>query len=174
MLEVGNGYLTEDENRAHFSLWALLNAPLIAGNDLRDMSPEVRDILTNREVIAVDQDWGGRQGYRVRDEGNTQVWAKPMSDGSVTVILLNPHRGPVNIATTVHEIGLKAAGSYRVRDLWNHTDSLSQAASWRPSAPTRSRCFASGRSRPAVDFCGTLSGMAVVECKSWRVIPTGC
>lgn len=125
MLEVGNGYLTEDENRAHFSLWALLNAPLIAGNDLRNMSKEVRDILTNREVIAVDQDWGGRQGYRVRDEGNTQVWAKPMSDGSVAVILLNRRRGPVNIATTVHEIGLKDAGSYRVRNLWNHTDSIS-------------------------------------------------
>ena len=71
MLEVGNGYLTDDENRAHFSLWALLNAPLIAGNDLRQMSDEVRTVLTNREVIAVDQDWGGHQGAKVRDDGDT-------------------------------------------------------------------------------------------------------
>jgi alpha-galactosidase len=125
MLEVGNGYLTDDESRAHFSLWALLNAPLIAGNDLRRMSKEVRDVLTNREVIAVDQDWGGRQGYRVRDGGNTQVWAKPMSDGSVAVILLNRRGGPVNIATTAQAIGLKGADTYMVRDLWKHTDSVS-------------------------------------------------
>jgi alpha-galactosidase len=124
MLEVGNGYLTDDESKAHFSFWALLNAPLIAGNDLREMSSDVRDILTNREVIAVDQDWGGRQGYRVRDDGNTQVWAKPMSDGSIAVILLNDRRGPVNMATTAQAIGLKAA-SYTVRDLWKHTDSVS-------------------------------------------------
>ncbi|HZT03215.1 MAG TPA: glycoside hydrolase family 27 protein [Steroidobacteraceae bacterium] len=125
MLEVGNGYLTADESRAHFSLWALLNAPLIAGNDLRTMSKEVRDILTNREVIAVDQDWGGRQGYRVRDAGKTQVWVKPMSDGSVAVILLNPGRGPVDIEATAQEIGLKHADDYAVRNLWQHTDSVS-------------------------------------------------
>jgi alpha-galactosidase len=125
MLEVGNGYLTDDESKAHFSIWALLNAPLIAGNDLREMTQDVRDILTNREVIAVDQDWGGRQGYRVRDDGNTQVWAKPMSDGSVTVILLNERRGPVNIATTAQAIGLKRAATYSMRDLWKHTNALS-------------------------------------------------
>jgi len=125
MLEVGNGYLTDAESQAHFSFWALLNAPLIAGNDLRSMEKDVRDILTNREVIAVDQDWGGRQGYRVSEDGNTQVWAKPMSDGSVAVILLNERRGPVSITTTAQAIGLKAAGSYTVRDLWRHTDSVS-------------------------------------------------
>jgi alpha-galactosidase len=125
MLEVGNGYLTDDENRAHFSLWALLNAPLIAGNDVRHMSDEVRAVLTNREVIAVDQDWGGHQGSKVRDDGNTEVWAKPMSDGSVAVILLNRGRGPVTIATTADEIGAKAAASYTVRDLWKHADSRS-------------------------------------------------
>ena len=125
MLEVGNGYLTDEESRAHFSLWALLNAPLIAGNDLRTMKKEIRDILTNREVIAVDQDWGGRQGYRVRDDGRTQVWVKPMSDRSVAVILLNRGRGPVNIGATAQEIGLGRADSYSVRDLWRHTDGVS-------------------------------------------------
>ncbi len=125
MLEVGNGYLTDDESKAHFSIWALLNAPLIAGNDLRDMTKDVRDTLINREVIAVDQDWGGRQGYRVRDDGNTQVWAKPMSDGSVAVILLNERRGPVNIATTAQAVGLRRAATYSMRDLWKHTTAVS-------------------------------------------------
>jgi alpha-galactosidase len=125
MLEVGNGYLTDEENRAHFSLWALLNAPLIAGNDIRHMSKEVRTVLTNREVIAVDQDWGGRQGTKVRDDGSTEVWAKPMSDGSVVVILLNRGRGPVSIAATAREIGARAADSYTVRDLWEHIQARS-------------------------------------------------
>ncbi|QEE25737.1 glycoside hydrolase family 27 protein [Rhodanobacter glycinis] len=128
MLEVGNGYLNNDENRAHFSLWALLNAPLIAGNDLRKMSKDVRAILTNREVIAVDQDWGGRQGYRVHRDGNADVWAKPMSDGSVAVILLNRGSGPLHIATSATAIGLKSASSYTVRDLWQHHSSTSAGA----------------------------------------------
>ena len=66
MLEVGNGGMTTDEYRAHFSLWSILAAPLIAGNDLRDMKPEIHDILTNKEVIAVNQDPLGSQGRRVQ------------------------------------------------------------------------------------------------------------
>ncbi|MGH8146918.1 MAG: glycoside hydrolase family 27 protein [Rhodanobacteraceae bacterium] len=135
MLEVGNGYLTDDENRAHFSLWALLNAPLIAGNDLRHMSKDVRAVLTNREVIAVDQDWGGRQGYRVSRDGNADVWAKPMSDGSVAVILLNRGQGPLHIATRAAAVGLKPAASYTVRNLWTHRSSTSRG-SIEASVPT--------------------------------------
>lgn len=135
MLEVGNGYLTDDENRAHFSLWALLNAPLIAGNDVRHMSKDVRTILTNTDVIAVDQDWGGRQGSKLRDDGDTEVWAKPMSDGSVAVILLNRGRGPVDISTSADAIGVKAADSYTVRDLWKHSDATS-GGSIKASVPT--------------------------------------
>ncbi|MEO6083558.1 MAG: glycoside hydrolase family 27 protein, partial [Umezawaea sp.] len=73
MLEVGNG-LSDTESRAHFSLWALLNAPLIAGNDLRTMSAATKTVLTNTEVIAVNQNWGGRQGNRLVDNGNTEIW----------------------------------------------------------------------------------------------------
>ncbi len=121
MLEVGNGYLTDDENRAHFSLWALLNAPLLAGNDLRKMSNQVTAILTNREVIAVDQDWGGRQGYRLRDDGSSEVWVKPMSDGSMAVVLLNRGKGPVSISTSAREMALESdKGGYTVRNLWTH------------------------------------------------------
>ena len=71
MLEVGNGGMTDIEYRSHFSLWAILAAPLIAGNDLRNMRPEIHDILTNKEVIAVDQDSLGREGERVCERAAT-------------------------------------------------------------------------------------------------------
>ncbi|MET8759430.1 ricin-type beta-trefoil lectin domain protein [Lentzea sp. NPDC004782] len=122
MLEVGNG-LTDTESQAHFSLWALLNAPLIAGNDLRTMSAATKAILTNTEVIAVNQDWGGRQGNRIVDNGNTEVWTKPMANGSVAVVLLNRNSSTATVSTTASQIGLGSASSYSVRDLWAHTTS---------------------------------------------------
>ncbi len=121
MLEVGNGGMTADEYRTHFSLWALLNAPLIAGNDLRSMSTETRDILTNREVIAVDQDWGGSQGVRVR-AGEDEVWVKPMSDGSKAVVLLNRGASAAEMAASPAEIGFGGDASLTARDLWAHEE----------------------------------------------------
>ncbi|GAB2831524.1 ricin-type beta-trefoil lectin domain protein [Lentzea nigeriaca] len=120
MLEVGNG-LSDTESQAHFSLWALLNAPLIAGNDLRTMSAATKAILTNTEVIGVNQDWGGRQGNRIVDNGNTEVWTKPMSNGSVAVVLLNRNSSTTTVSTSASQIGLGSASSYSVRDLWAHT-----------------------------------------------------
>ena len=141
MLEVGNGSMTDVEYRAHFGLWALLNAPLIAGNDIRSMRPAIRDILiagndirsmrpairdilTNREIIAVNQDWGGKQGYKLRDDGDAEVWIKPMSDGSHAVVLLNRGGGdlPVTVAVKPQELGLKNTKKYTARDLWTHCD----------------------------------------------------
>ncbi|MDX3660037.1 ricin-type beta-trefoil lectin domain protein [Streptomyces sp. ID05-26A] len=127
MLEVGNG-LSDTESRAHFSLWALLNAPLIAGNDLRTMSAATKAILTNTEVIAVNQDWGGRQGNRLVDNGNTEIWTKPMSNGSVAVVLLNRNSGTTTVSTSATQIGLGSASSYSVRDLWAHTTSTTTGA----------------------------------------------
>lgn len=124
MLEVGHG-LTDTESRAHFSLWALLNAPLLAGNDLRTMTAATRAILTNTEVIAVNQDWGGRQGNRIVDNGNTEVWTKPMANGSVAVVLLNRGSSTATVSTTASQIGLGSANSYSVRDLWAHTTGTS-------------------------------------------------
>ncbi|MGN6421724.1 MAG: alpha-galactosidase [Asticcacaulis sp.] len=89
MLEVGNGGMTDTEYRAHFSLWAMLAAPLIAGNDLSDMSEATKAILMNPDVIAVDQDKLGRQGHRVSKDGDYEVWARPLSNGDTAVILLN-------------------------------------------------------------------------------------
>ncbi len=122
MLEVGNGGMSQTEYRAHFSLWALLDAPLIAGNDLRTMGDSTREILTNGEVIAVDQDWGGAQGSKLRDDGDEEVWTKPMSTGGRAVVLLNRANAPATIAVTPAELGMSAEAAYTARDLWAHSD----------------------------------------------------
>jgi alpha-galactosidase len=121
MLEVGNGRMTNAEYIAHFSLWALLNAPLIAGNDLRTMSDSTKLILMNREVIAVNQDWGGVQGHKIRDDGQQEVWSKPMSNGGAAVVLLNRDTANTTVSVTMREIGL-SAGPHVARDLWLRTD----------------------------------------------------
>ena len=121
MLEVGNGGMTSTEYRAHMSLWALLNAPLIAGNDLRTMDPETLGMLTNAAVVGVNQDWGGEQGSMRRDDGDAEVWAKPMSDGSTAVVLLNRGDGPTTIATDATELALPESAAYSVRDVWTDT-----------------------------------------------------
>jgi len=122
MLEVGNGGMTATEYRAHFSFWCLLAAPLMAGNDLATMTPETRDILTNREVIAVDQDPLGKQGSKVRDDGDTEVWARPLADGSRAVILFNRSSKEAPIAVNWTEIGYPKTLGAQVRDLWKHQD----------------------------------------------------
>lgn len=122
MLEVGNGGMTTTEYQAHFSLWALLAAPLMAGNDLSTMKPEIRDILTNKEVIAVDQDSLGRQGRRMFKDGDAEVWAKPLHDGTRAVILLNRGKGSMEITANWQDIGYPAHLSAAVRDLWQHKD----------------------------------------------------
>ncbi|MCG6920241.1 MAG: alpha-galactosidase [Acidobacteria bacterium] len=122
MLEVGNEGLTPTESRAHFSFWALFSAPLMAGNDLRSMSTETRDILTNGEVVAVDQDPLGMQGRRVRDRGALEVWMKPLADGSRAVILFNRGTEAARITARWEDIGLFPGGPAVVRDLWRKAD----------------------------------------------------
>lgn len=120
MLEVGNGGMNEDEYRTHFSLWAILAAPLIAGNDVTRMTPYTIEILTNREVIAVDQDRLGKQGYRVTQEGAFEVWMKPMGDGSKVVGLFNRQRTTEQMTANFAQIGIR--GEAAVRDLWLKRD----------------------------------------------------
>jgi alpha-galactosidase len=122
MLEVGNGGMTDVEYRSHFSLWALLAAPLMAGNDLRDMRPEIHDILTNKEVIEVNQDTLGREGERVAKNGDLEVWAKQMKDGSRAVILLNRGGTEQPITANWEDLGYPIGVSAAVRDLWLHKD----------------------------------------------------
>jgi alpha-galactosidase len=120
MLEVGNGGLTETEYRSHFSLWALMAAPLIAGNDISNMDAATRNILLNREVIAVNQDPLGMQGRRVRDGGDAEVWVKQLADGGRAVILFNRGDKPSDIAVSWTELGYPNALAATVRDLWAH------------------------------------------------------
>ncbi len=118
MLEVGNGELTFDENVAHFSLWCILSAPLMLGNDIRSLSEEVLEIITNREVIAVNQDPLGRQGRKVRDDGDFEVWSKELQDGSRAVLLFNRSETEEQISFEWFEVGMLQDMKLNVRDLW--------------------------------------------------------
>jgi alpha-galactosidase len=120
MLEVGNGGMTTDEYRTHMALWALLAAPLLAGNDLRAMTSETRDMLTNREIIAVDQDPRGSQGRRVWEEGPLEIWARALADGNQAVGLFN--RGESNLNITLELASISKHHTARIRDLWEHKD----------------------------------------------------
>jgi alpha-galactosidase len=121
MLEVGNSGLTKAESRAHMSLWSILNAPLIAGNDLRSMPATTRALLVDPDVLAVNQDWAGRQGAKLRDDGELEVWSKKLSDGSAAVVLLNRSPNVATISTTAAALGLGTAKAYTVEDLWTNT-----------------------------------------------------
>lgn len=118
MLEVGNGKLTVEENRAHFSLWCILSAPLMLGNDIRNLSPEVYEILTNKEVIAVNQDSLGIQGTKVRDDGAEEIWSKQLKDGSRAVVLFNRGEEEAEMLVKWTEIGYPEYIVAKVRDLW--------------------------------------------------------
>ena len=123
MLEVGNGSLTDAENRAHFSLWAMFAAPLIAGNDLTTMSAATKAILTNAEVIAVDQDPLGNQAKVVATpQTGLQVWSKTLSGSNVrAVALFNRNGSPASITVNFADVGV-SGGQVSVRDLWQKTD----------------------------------------------------
>ncbi|MHC4517557.1 MAG: glycoside hydrolase family 27 protein [Planctomycetota bacterium] len=136
MLEVGNGDLTYDENKAHFSLWCILAAPLMLGNDIRSLKPEIHEILTNKEVIAVNQDPRGRQGRKVRDDGDFEVWSKELADGTRAVLLFNRSQSESEIAFAWSEIGLPEYLSLTVRDLWLKEDLGKHKGSYAATVPS--------------------------------------
>jgi alpha-galactosidase len=120
MLEIGNGGMTDIEYRTHMSLWSILAAPLLAGNDVRTMTEATKEILCNREVIAIDQDKLGKQGVRVRQDGEQEVWKKPLSQG-VAVGLFNRGAAPAKMTVKWSDVGVTAKNP-KVRDLWAHSD----------------------------------------------------
>ena len=119
MLEIGNGGMTDAEYRTHMSLWSLLAAPLLAGNDLRSASPEILSILTNREVIAIDQDKLGKQARRISKNGDLEIWSRPLARGDYAVGLF--HRGASTDEISLHPGDIGVARIRRARDLWAHT-----------------------------------------------------
>lgn len=120
MLEVGDGGMSADEYKTHFSLWAMIAAPLIAGNDIRAMSPDIAGILLNKEVIAIDQDSLGAGGKRVDMEGNIEIWAKPLAAGDIAVAIFNHSNQEMRAVIPWDHLGIDK--SYSVRDLWAHAD----------------------------------------------------
>jgi len=121
MLEVGNGGMSGAEYRSHFSLWCIMAAPLIAGNDVAAMQPEIRDILLNKDAIAIDQDPLGKQAKRIRHESGQDVYVKPLADGGAAVLLLNRGAAEQTISVTWEKLGL-GSRSLNGRDLWEHQD----------------------------------------------------
>jgi alpha-galactosidase len=119
MLEVGNGHMTPDEYRTHMSLWAILAAPLLAGNDLSKMDDTTKSILMNKDIIAVDQDGLGAEGNRVSATGPFEIWMKPLHGGDRAVALFNRSRYPYPITLQLKQIGFD--GPVTARDLWAHT-----------------------------------------------------
>lgn len=131
MLEVGNGGLTLDEERTHFALWAILNSPLLLGNDLRNMSPQTLDILTNKEIIAINQDSLGIQGFKYKKEGTVEIWVKPMVNNEWAICFFNRSQQPTEFTfnwegTTIkdnvfdREITFNRNNIYKLRDLYQH------------------------------------------------------
>ena len=119
MLEVGN-LKSDRENRTHFALWCILAAPLMAGNDLRSMTDSARDVFTAAEVIKVNQDPRAVQGCKVFDDGDHEVYNKPLSDGTTAVLLLNKGAADADLTVSWDQVGLK--GPQPVRDLWQRKD----------------------------------------------------
>lgn len=186
MLMVGvRNTLTPTENRAHQSMWAMLSAPLIAGNDLRNMSADVRAVLTNRDVLAIDQDPLVRQADRVRDDGDAEVWAKPLADGSVAVALLNRGSGSRQISTTLGQVGL-GSGTHSYRELWTgatgtttgqlaaqvagHGVALFKVSPGGTSEPPTGTALVSSASGRCLDVPGSATangtGLAIWDCHS--------
>jgi alpha-galactosidase len=121
MLIAGMPGLTEAQSRSFFSLWCMMAAPLMAGNDLRKMSKATIGILTNPEAIAVNQDPLGVQGRIIRTEGEVSIWAgKPLFDGSQAVLVFNHGQLQTQAVIKLSDLGLAAGSEYYVRDLWQH------------------------------------------------------
>lgn len=132
MLEVGNGGMTYQEYRAHFSIWALMKAPLLVGCDVRNMTAETYQLVSNEEVIAVNQDSLGVQGRKVNVSGTggcSQVWAGPLSRRRLVVALWNRCSKAVSITAAWEALGLDSSTSVSIRDLWQHKDVAEDVAS---------------------------------------------
>ena len=136
MLEVGNGGMTKEEYRAHFSMWAMFSAPLLAGNDISNMTPDTKEILLNKEVIAIDQDLLGQQARRVKKTGDLEIWSKQLHDGGRAVALLNRSPAPAKITVAWTDLGYPDSVSASVRNLWTASELGKQSGSYSADVPS--------------------------------------
>jgi alpha-galactosidase len=120
MLEVGNGGMSQDEYRTHLTLWAILSAPLLLGNDTRTMTGDTLELLANREVIAIDQDPAGMQGHRARTQGSVEIWTKPLADGSLAWAAFNRSNASSDVRVNWSDF-CKGSVS-KIRDIWRSTE----------------------------------------------------
>ena len=130
MLEVGNG-MTENEDRAHFTMWCMMASPLILGNDLRNMSEATRNIIMNKDMIAIDQDTLGVQGWHYCDKDGLQFWFKPLAGNDWAFTILNPTRSDITYELNWQDFNLTdqqvsglstdfGSKVYKVYNLWTH------------------------------------------------------
>jgi alpha-galactosidase len=149
MLEVGNGGMTTDEYKTHFSLWCMLAAPLISGNDLQNMTPEIKSILVNKEIIALDQDSLGRQGICWRDNSDYQIWMKMLAKNEKAICLLNKSDEKKSVLVDFALLAQASAmrwgppfpfklENFTVRDLWDHKDLVLKESSMYIDLPPHS------------------------------------
>jgi alpha-galactosidase len=137
MLEIGNGGCTTEEYRTQMTMWCIMASPLIAGNDIRSMKQEIKDILLNKEAIAVDQDSAGIQGTRVKSANGCEIWCKPLGSkngATKAVALLNRNNSASSITVNFADIGLSGAAT--VRDLWAKADKGGFSGSFTMSVPS--------------------------------------
>ena len=129
MMEAGNGSFTEAENRAHFSLWCIMASPMMLGNNVAGMSASVKGILTDKEATAINQDSLGKQGVKVKANGETETWVKELKNGDKAVLFVNRGTGDGSASLQWSDAALKwAAGDkVNVRDVWKKADSKNVA-----------------------------------------------
>ncbi|QNU66656.1 carbohydrate-binding protein [Ruminiclostridium herbifermentans] len=167
MLEIGNGGCTTEEYRTQMSMWCMMASPLIAGNDLRTMNQTTRDILTNKEVIAVNQDPAGIQGYKVKSTNGLDVWVKPLGIEGTTkaVALLNRNSTTQNITVNFSDIGMQ--GKVSVRDLWAKADKGEFSGSYTAAVPPHGTVMLKVSSEPI--FVEPRSAFEKIEAESFDV-----
>ncbi|RCX14816.1 alpha-galactosidase [Anaerobacterium chartisolvens] len=169
MLEIGNGGCTTEEYRTQFSMWSIMASPLIAGNDIRTMSQTTKDILLNKEVIAVNQDAAGIQGSRVKSGNGLEVWCKPLgtkAGSTKAVALLNRNSSTASITVNWSDVGL--TGSVWVRDLWAKADKGSFNGSYTASVPAHGTVMLKVSSSPISDS-GQVSAFAKIEAENFDI-----
>jgi len=147
MLEVGNGGMTAEEYRTHFGLWCLLAAPLIAGNDLRNMSADTLAILANREAIAIDQDPLGRPAQRINARSDVEIWSRPLQNGDCAIGIFNRGERPASGRISWPELGLTAPPSL-LRDLWRHQDLAPETPGFPTDVPPHGSVLLRARAAP--------------------------